>query len=178
MLSLMTPARAGESKFTCGVSKGVPATVARTSRGNVPIIRWVSNAFADSGYSAEYRCSVVSAKFQEYYSAGTLNYLTTGTANNQPVVCVAATKGGPCSGVLFTLRPGSDPWTTLTRLMNVRVQAGPPLNESASASSTDSQFVDMGDFLATAPTEETVFVEPLSTNQGVSTPAIQINSLW
>ncbi|MBO1346392.1 MAG: hypothetical protein EBE86_002830 [Hormoscilla sp. GUM202] len=29
------------NKFFCGSSDGVPATIARTSKGNVPIIIWV-----------------------------------------------------------------------------------------------------------------------------------------
>jgi Circadian oscillating protein COP23 len=187
-LSMMPPAHAGELKFSCGTSKGAPATVAQTSRGAVPIIRWVANTFTEAGYSPEYRCKLVSAKFQEYYKAGTLNYLTTGIANNQPVVCVASTKGGPCAGVLFTMKPGSDPWRTLTRLMDVRVQAGPPLNESSAGPSNDnSQYVDMADYLATAPTEEgsmTTGLSPANPSPVDSAPAtpasaaVPVKSLW
>jgi hypothetical protein len=182
VLSMMTPARASDLKFSCGTSKGAPATVAQTSRGAVPIIRWVSNTFTEAGFSPAYRCQLVSTKFQEYYKAGTLNFLTTGIANGQPVVCVAATKGGPCAGVLFTLRPGSDPWQTLTRLMNVRVQAGPPLNESsAGATNDESQYIDMADYLATAPTEAgAVAAEASSVNSATATPATAVptKTLW
>jgi Circadian oscillating protein COP23 len=181
VLSMTIPARAGDLKFSCSTSKGSPATVAQTSRGNVPIIRWVSNTFSDAGYSPEYRCKVVSAKFQEYYKAGTLNYLTTGIANGQPVVCVASTKGGPCSGVVFTLKPGSDPWKTLTRLMDVRVQAGPPLNESSAGSTNEeSQYIDMTDYLATAPTEEGSVAAEASpgTQQVPAIPTVPTKSLW
>jgi Circadian oscillating protein COP23 len=183
VLSMMTPAHASDLKFSCGTSNGAPATVAQTSRGAVPIIKWVSNIFTESGYSPEYRCKLVSAKFQEYYKAGTLNYLTTGIANNQPVVCVAATKGGPCAGVLFTLKPGSDPWRTLTRLMDVRVQAGPPLNESsAGATNDESQYIDVNDYLATAPTDQGAITTEVSTANSIPTaPAaatVPGKSLW
>jgi hypothetical protein len=182
VLSMMTPAYAGELKFSCGISKGVPATLAHASRGKIPIINWVSNTFADVGYSAEYRCKVVSSKFQDYYKAGTLNYLTTGIANNQPVICVAKMKGGACSGVLFTLKPGSDPWKTLTRLMDIRIQAGaPPLNESSTGSSNhdESHYIDIKNYLATAPAEDaTIPAEALSNTQSLSTPATPTKSLW
>jgi Circadian oscillating protein COP23 len=181
VLSMMTPARASEPKFSCGTSKGVPATLAHTSRGNIAIIRWVSTTFEDAGYSADYRCKLVSSKFQAYYKAGTLNYLTTGISNNQPVICVAAMKGGACSGVLFTLKPGADSWKTLTRLMDIRVQAGAPaLNESSGSSSNDdSQYIDMSNYLATAPTEDaSIPAETLPSNQSFSTPTVPTKSLW
>ncbi len=153
-LFVTSPARAENPKFSCAESQGVPATVATTSRGNIPVIRWVSSHFGDSGYSPQYRCQVVSPKFQQYLDNGTLNYLTTGYHNSQPIVCVAKEKGGPCTGVLFTLKPGSDPWKTLTRLMDVRVQAGPPLNESTGGASADtSRYIDMNEFLNNAPVE-------------------------
>jgi hypothetical protein len=149
------PVRAEDVKFTCGLHQGAPATLAQTTRGNIPIIRWVSDAFGGE-YPPQYRCQVVSPKFQQYHKDGKLNYLTTGVANNQPIVCAASEKGGPCTGVLFTLKSGSDPWLTLKRLMDVRVQAGPPLNESASSSSTTNaeQYIDMNEYLNTASVTE------------------------
>lgn len=162
VLGAIAPVQAAEvnqsAKFVCGTSQGYPATVALTPRGSVPVVRWSSNYFGSSGFSPQQRCKIVSAKFQQYYQNGTLNYLTTGWANRQPVVCVAAHKGGPCSDVLFTLKPGSDPYTTLTRLMQVRVRASGPLNESASSapvepSIADGRYVDMNAFLDAAPVE-------------------------
>lgn len=179
VLSMMPPAQASGPKFSCSTSKGAPATVAHTSRGKIPIIRWVSSTFAEAGYTADYRCKVVSEKFQEYYKAGTLNYLTTGTANRQPVICVASTKGGPCSGVLFTLKPGSNPWLTLTRLMNVRVQAGPPLNESSAGVSIDeSQYIDVNDYLATAPVENSALPIGASPDSPTLASPVPTKALW
>jgi hypothetical protein len=156
----IAPAHAGEAKndakFMCGTSQGAPATVALTSRGYVPVIRWSSGYFSRSGYSAPTRCKMVSAKFQQYYQNGTLNYLTPSVQNRQPVVCVAASKGGPCAGVLFTLKPTSNPMATLRKLMQVRTQAGPVLNESAggsSVSASDDRYLDMQEYLNTAEVE-------------------------
>ncbi len=51
--------------FTCGkTSDGFPATVAQTSRGNVPVIRWVSNYFRQSGYNPQTLCQMVSRRLQ------------------------------------------------------------------------------------------------------------------
>jgi hypothetical protein len=161
MLSAIEQAQAAEmkeAKFLCGTSQGYPATVALTSRGYVPVIRWSSNYFGGSGFSPQYRCKVVSSRFQQYYKNGTLNYLTTGWSNRQPVICVATAKGGPCAGVLFTLKPGSDSWLTLTRLMQVRVGASGPINESTtsplpSSVVVEGRYLDMAEYLNTAPIE-------------------------
>jgi Circadian oscillating protein COP23 len=162
-------AQSSDAKFSCGTNQGAPATVVQTSRGNITVIRWVSGVFGEK-YSPEYRCRVVSAKFQQYHREGKLSYLTTGFSNGQPVVCVASRKGGPCSGVLFTLKPGSDAQSTLTRLMNVRIQAGPALNESTAGASTigDDQYIDMGNFLSTAPTDSNSVVGAEPINPGLS----------
>ena len=84
-------------------------------------------------WSPEARCQEVSKRFESYHRDGTLNFLTTGRMNRQSVVCVAQSQGGPCSGLLFTLKPGSNPGQTLQKLLDVRHRATGPLNESASA---------------------------------------------
>ncbi|MGB8697930.1 MAG: COP23 domain-containing protein [Thermosynechococcaceae cyanobacterium] len=184
LFSAMVPgsAQASDVKFTCGTSRGVPATMAQTSRGSIPIIRWVSYAFGGD-YTPLYRCQVVSPKFQKYYADGKLNFVKPGWANSQPIVCVANSKEGTCSWVLFTLKQGSDPWVTLQRLMDVRVQAGPPLNESSAGagSANSGQYIDMNEFLNTAPVESVSASETLPTQQNLvpapSTPAPS-GGLW
>jgi Circadian oscillating protein COP23 len=167
-----------DAKFMCGTSQGAPATVVQTARGKITVIRWVSNVFGES-YTPDYRCRVVSAKFQQFHQDGKLNFLTTGIVNGQPVVCVANAKGGSCGGVLFTLKPGSDPLNTLTRLMNVRVQAGPALNESTAGSSDvgSEQYIDVANFLSSAPTDDSSVVEaaPLKSDVSLTTPT---KGLW
>lgn len=148
------------SKFYCGQSKNVPATMAKTSRGAVPVIRWVSTL--GGTYTPENRCKIVSEKFQTFYNDGTLNYLTTGIVNQLPVICAAQRENGPCTGVLFTLKPNSDPGRTLQRLLSIRDRApGAVLNESS-----PQVYVNMKDFLSTAPTE----ADQPSVNESISVP--------
>jgi len=54
------------------------------------------------------------------------------------VVCVASEMGGPCQGVLFTLKPGQNAPRTIQQLFDVRVGASGPLFESGSR-----EYIDM-----------------------------------
>jgi hypothetical protein len=172
-------AETASPKFYCGQSKNTPTTMARTSRGSVPVIHWSSkNAFGED-FPPEVRCKIVSSKFQEYYTDGTLNFLTTGILNRMPVICAVQAKGGPC-GVLFTLKPGSDPDRTLKQLLSIRDRSTTlVLNESIA-----TPFIDFNDFLETAPVEESQSeVSPTSVTKAVpkskSAPsAPEAKSLW
>lgn len=164
-----------EGKFYCGRSKNTPTTMAKTSRGPVPVIRWVSTIGED--YTPENRCKIVSGKFQQFYTDGTLNYLTTGTVNQLPVICAAQSENGSCTGVLFTLKPNSDPGRTLKRLLSIRDRApGEVLNES------DAKiYVNMADFLDKAPTEtnqSSVNEVPSTPLQNKPTPTPRENTIW
>ncbi len=149
-----SPASAAERRFACGRSGGVPTTMAKTSRGLVPVIKWTSDHFSQSGFSPLRRCQIVSDKFQQYYESGELNFLTTGRVSYpnkidyQNVVCVAKARLGACNGVLFTLKPGSNPGRTLQRLMDVRLRASGPLNETSGR-----VYIEMEQFLNEAPVE-------------------------
>ncbi len=115
------PSNAQINKFYCGVSRGVPATLVRTPRGNKPMIRWVDSAFPQP-WTPVRRCEDISARFQRFFSNGTLNYLRAGNFNGQPVLCVAPYKGGPClpSGVLVTLKSGANPRQVMQKLLDNR----------------------------------------------------------
>ncbi len=144
------------AQFVCSSSDGVPATVAQTANGEVPIILWSSDYFDSAGHTAESRCQEVSNRFQTYYENGSLKFMTTGRMNRQNVVCVAERENGPCSGLLFTLKPGSDPNETLEKLLARRSQSGGPLNETR-----DRVYIDMNHYLqeglsATTGTESTI----------------------
>ena len=69
-------------------------------------------------YTPQVRCNIVSNKAQDYWNRGILHSFTTGTHNSYPVICVAATSGGPCSGLLFTLRLNANPTQTLNELFS------------------------------------------------------------
>ena len=127
------PSYAG-NKFFCGYRNNQPATFVRTSRGNVPIISWVDNSFPPP-WTPLKRCQVISARFEQFYDNGTLNYIKAGWRDDQPVLCVAAYRGGGClpNGVLVTLKSRADPNLTLQRLLDRRVLAtGRPLDLSSS----------------------------------------------
>lgn len=159
--------------FFCGTKDGVPTTVAQTSRGDVPVIRWVSDYFSGAGYTPQKRCLEVSERFQNFYNNGMLNYITTGVINRQPVVCVAETPGSTCSEVLFTLEKNDDPNVVMQQLFNVRIRAtaaaitrgGSPVNQNQPI------YIDVNDYLNKTPVEEGI--SPLSET---STPRESIKS--
>jgi Circadian oscillating protein COP23 len=127
------PQPVAKDYFFCGTSAhGMPTTYVNTPTGNLPLIRWNSRYFADSGYTPSARCQDVSQRFNTFYSRGILNYITTGYVNNMPVVCVASAKGGPCTEVLFTLKPRENATQVIQQLFDVRVGASGPLYESES----------------------------------------------
>lgn len=149
--AFQSPSKAGGTTFHCGTwltgpNAGVPVTYAMTPKGTIPIINWVSDYFSGSGYTPERRCQEVSGRFQTAYNQGTLNYITAGYRNGQPVVCTSSTNGGPCSMVLFTLKPGSDASRTIQQLFDIKNLAAGPLYESED----DEVYLDMNAFLREA----------------------------
>ncbi|AMW28414.1 COP23 domain-containing protein [Arthrospira platensis] len=138
---LQRPNRVVQQEFFCGRSDDdVPTTFVRNSRGTFPVIRWVSLVFNQAGYVPQTRCRQVSSKFQEFYERGLLNYVTTGTVNRQPVICVSDAKDGPCLGVLFTLKPNQDARRTIRQLFALQANANAgPLEENGSRLYLDFQ---------------------------------------
>lgn len=134
------------NQFYCGTHSGAPATLVSTPRGDLPVIRWTSDLFPPP-LTPQQRCEIVSERFQEFQNQNKLKYITTGKMNGQPVVCVASYKDGDCTGLLFTLKPESDPSDTLSKLLNYRLlAAGNALNES----SGERLYIDMEEFISTA----------------------------
>jgi len=132
--------------FVCGTASGVPATNVVTAAGRqVPVIRWTSSVFNDAGWSQERRCQEVSARFDGFLKQGRLAYITTGRMNGLPVICTAASNGGACDGLLYTLKPGQDATLTLRNLLEIRVKARGPLNET-----TPRLYVSLDELLSTA----------------------------
>lgn len=130
-------------QFSCSNDQdGTPTTFVQTPKGSFPVIRWVSDYFTANGYDPATRCRQVSDKFQQYADNGTLNYITTGIVNQQPVVCVSSTKGGACQGVLFTLKSDESASRTIQQLFDIRAGASGPLYESG-----DRIYFDMNQYL-------------------------------
>ena len=132
--------------FVCSTAAGVPATSVVTASGReVPVIRWTSSVFNEAGWSQERRCQEVSARFDGFLQQGRLAYITTGRMNGLPVICTAASNGGACDGLLYTLKPGQDATSTLRNLLEIRVKARGPLNET-----TPRLYVSLDELLSTA----------------------------
>jgi hypothetical protein len=124
-------------RFVCGNDQGVPATQAVLPDGTkATIIRYVSGAFERAGFSDQKRCEEISARFQYYNEQREIDFMTVGRINGQNVICVTRQEGGDCSrdlkseGLLITTRPSVNPRTTLTQLIDVRLQAGSALSET------------------------------------------------
>ncbi|GAB4341064.1 MAG: hypothetical protein Fur0042_02190 [Cyanophyceae cyanobacterium] len=166
--------------FQCQSENGIPTTVARTTAGTVPIIRWTSNYFDESGWTPERRCAAVSERFQTYYNHQLLNFLTVGVMNGQNVICVATANQQPCTHLLFTLKPSENPHERLQLLANVRVRASGPLLESARTdapnlerAAAETPYYNIGEFLrshGTTPAARPMLPTSSSTNTPVPHP--------
>ncbi len=173
------PASAQAVNFFCGSDGINPVTYASTARGNVPIMRWQTHHFSGSGYTPQQRCQEVSGRFQTYYNNGSLNYITTGIMNGQPVVCTSGSQGGGCAGLLFTLRPTDNASQVVQQLFDIRAGAAGPINQSG-----NRVYVDINELLENgaveggtevAPTPET----PTTTETPVTQPtAPSGDSVW
>lgn len=147
--SMLQPADAQQGDtFFCGEYQGKLATMARTNhRGSIPIVFWQTNYFSPSGWTPQRRCEEVSRRFQVYQENGQLNYLTTGTMNSYPVLCIAkspeshsARDGVVSGGLLITLRPDVDnPNTVLETITGVRDGARNPLNHAIEAAEVNDE---------------------------------------
>ena len=142
------PASAGTSarNFVCGSAAGTPATNVITADGRqVPVIRWTSSTFNGAGWNQQRRCQEVSSRFNTFLKQGRLGYITTGWINGLPVICTAVSNGGACDGLLYTLKPGQDATATLKNLLEIRVKARGPLNET-----NERLYVSLPELLNTA----------------------------
>jgi len=143
-------------KFICGqsfdaaIGKQMPTTFAWTSRGKIAIIRWETQYFPN--YSPERRCKEVSPRFQEAYNNNTLNMLTNGRVNDQPVICSAKAYGEPCATMLITLRPGDDSSKILEHL--TKILNGDKVGPVPHTGNQRFVRIDIEEFLRTAPVEK------------------------
>lgn len=156
--------------FVCGVSNGAPSTNAvKADGGQVPVIRWTSTAFAAAGWSPERRCQEVSSRFNTFLQQGRLAYITTGRINSLPVICTAASNGGACDGLLYTLKPGQNPTSTLRDLLEIRVKARGPLNET-----NERLYVSLSELINIAESNS----KGVATPTGTTSKAQSTNTLW
>jgi Circadian oscillating protein COP23 len=123
-------------RFVCGKdAQGAPATMVEplsAQKSPVPVIRWTSKFFVSAGFPPAKRCEMVSRKFQDAYIKNPNFVFTTAISKGEPVVCSAASRGGACETILYTIKRGAqDPIITMMRLEKVRAGASGALNESS-----------------------------------------------
>ena len=150
---------ATETRFICregfdkASGKKLPTTYAFTGGQKRAIIRWSTEYFSGSGWDTQTRCDEVSPRFQKAYENGSLNLITNGVMNNEPVICTALQDGGSCVDLLMTLRLNIDDGPQLVR------ELGQILSGTATGPmqhNSDAQVyvqLDIDEFIANAPVE-------------------------
>ena len=109
----------GGNTFQCDFQNpsGSPITFVITATGRIALIQWETARF---NHTPLERCYIVSERFQKFYNQGILEFMTVGTNNSYPVICVARAIGEDCSNndeaVLITLEKGTDPHKFLEHL--------------------------------------------------------------
>ena len=132
-----------EQGFQCDTNTDMPTTIYHTSQGEQEAwIKWVSEHFSDSNWSPLARCETVSQRLEQYREDGKLKYVTLGTENNQPIICVASQDNGPCEGIIYTLKPGQDGVAALNNLF--AWGSGQQSLDSNYESSTAIPYIDVG----------------------------------
>jgi Circadian oscillating protein COP23 len=112
-------------KFRCEVTAGVPTTIVKTVRGNIPMIHWVKS-FTGRYNDVNQRCNEVSNRLDRFDRDGKLRYIRTGNVNTYPVLCVDAGVSGntcPQNSVLVTLPKGTDSARMLQQMLDLRARA-------------------------------------------------------
>uniref|UniRef100_B8HPQ8 Secreted protein n=1 Tax=Cyanothece sp. (strain PCC 7425 / ATCC 29141) TaxID=395961 RepID=B8HPQ8_CYAP4 len=154
--ALAQPSSVRGVTYVCGTVNGVPATIAKTPGGaEVVVIEWVKSM---GSYNPRTRCEMVSSRFQTHANARTLRFITSGTLNGQPIICVATQRNGRClpNGLLFTLRPGENPRQFLVQLVNTsRYASSPPILHECTAKQVYNPnaevYVDIAELLYQCP---------------------------
>lgn len=115
-----------EVKFICDPKSEKPTMVARTLKGDIPVVTWEYEGFSNDGYNPLTRCNNVADRFEKARQSGSLeyNYVTTGTLNGWNVVCLVKNKGDSCTeqGLLFTLHDEKDSKSILLELVKARLE--------------------------------------------------------
>ena len=136
-------------------SKGyVYSTIAWNPNNKKPIIVWKREDFSGNDFPPQKRCEKVSPRFQKAYDNGSLNYITHGEMNSQPVICTASTVGDTCQTLLITLKHQDNAEQTLEQLSDILLGYTSSALEQSSgeiAYSDDNRIyikVDIEDFLS------------------------------
>ena len=124
----------------------VPTTLVASSAKREPIalIQWKSKL--SGKYTPQVRCNMVSANFQQAWSAKRLNYLTAGVDKKSGlgIICGIKDRSTACDRVsmLFTLSNGADASETIERIKDIRVgKTSIPESQNAGNSIVDIESI-------------------------------------
>lgn len=99
----------GYACYSSPSAERIPTTYAIFGKDNsqpryIPIIRWTSTTFQNSGYPPERRCQIISERLNRFLEQGTLEYIIEGSLSGQDVL-FAASQLVAFSGQTFALEP-------------------------------------------------------------------------
>ena len=124
----------------------VPTTLVASSAKREPIalIQWKSKL--SGKYTPQIRCNMVSANFQQAWSAKQLNYITAGVDKKSGlgIICGAEDRATACnrSSMLFTLSNGADATETIERIKDIRIgKTSIPESQNAGTSIVDIESI-------------------------------------
>ena len=154
------------ARFFCGKSydqqsdRYLFTTFARTTTGQkAKVIVWETEFFTGSGYNPKTRCEEVSPRFDKAYKNGSINVMTNGRMNNQPVICTAQspdgtakTATGRCQTLLITMRSNKESLANLKYLEDLFSgrQSGPMRHNSGNGQRQIFIEIDIDNFLENA----------------------------
>lgn len=148
---------ATESRYFCDSSGGTPLTMARSRRtGDIfPLIQWSSD-WAPAPFSPDERCRAVSTRLADIHDRFDRLILTSGTLNNQPVVCAASSRedarAGVCAadGLIVTTQSRTASEDLIRGLQSsfTRIVAGtsPDILPASSTIDDANPYIDISDF--------------------------------
>ena len=126
LLGVVKPTSAEKKiSYKCDLDRSQLATVANTPSGKVRIIDWEQEQFVFGEQNIIELCQQVSKTMQGYAAEGMLNYISTGSLNNQRFVCVSDKEGKCLQNAegdlkfLFYLQTNQTAENVLKKLFNV-----------------------------------------------------------
>jgi|GEM_PF-3989584 len=127
----------GYACYSSPTAERIPTTYAIFGKENsqpryIPIIRWTSTTFQNSGYPPERRCQIISDRLDRFLKQGVLEYIIEGSLSGQDVLFASsqlvAFSGETLSlqpaqpdneNLIITLEPQDDPATFLSTFGSV-----------------------------------------------------------
>jgi len=131
--------------------KKFPTTYLWSQGKKRAIIRWTKTFGA---MTPQERCNQVSPRLQEAYNNGSLNIITNGKMNNQPVICTTRAYEGACDTLLLTLRPTDNSIQALNELKDaLSGRSMGPMRQAGGGTPQIFYQIDLNEAIRNAPVE-------------------------